>query len=235
MNPATPRHKRRRVWLLDLDNTLHDALAHVFPRINVAMTRYIERELNVLTPEAERLRTLYWQRYGATLLGLVRHHGIDADHFLHETHGMDDLHSVVRRDHRLVHLLQRLPGHRVLVTNAPRAYATVVVRALGIHRLLDDIVTIESMQFNGRLQPKPSRPMFRRLVARQRVHVSQCVLVEDSIENLRQAKAVGMQGVLVTGFGHRGDERRARVRAIGARRFARQLSSVTQLRRLALD
>ena len=32
-----------RVWLLDLDNTLHDAMAVVFPRIDTAMTDYMAR------------------------------------------------------------------------------------------------------------------------------------------------------------------------------------------------
>ena len=36
--------------------------------------------------EAARLREHYWSRYGATLLGLVRHHGVKAAHFLEQTH-----------------------------------------------------------------------------------------------------------------------------------------------------
>ena len=39
----------------------------------------------------DHLREHYWQRYGATLLGLVRHHGTDPEHFLHHTHQIPDL------------------------------------------------------------------------------------------------------------------------------------------------
>ena len=33
------------VWLFDLDNTLHNASAHIFPHINRSMTAYLERHL----------------------------------------------------------------------------------------------------------------------------------------------------------------------------------------------
>ena len=46
--------------------------------------------------EAQRLRENYWLRYGATLLGLVRHHGVRAAHFLAETHRMPGLEERLR-------------------------------------------------------------------------------------------------------------------------------------------
>ena len=80
-----------KVWLFDLDNTLHHASPHIFPHINRSMTEYIERHLGVGQLEATAIRQDYWVRYGATLLGLVRHHGTDPDHFLRETHQFPDL------------------------------------------------------------------------------------------------------------------------------------------------
>ncbi|MCZ7560025.1 MAG: hydrolase [Burkholderiaceae bacterium] len=172
------------LWLLDLDNTLHDAMSVVFPRINVAMTEYLARELELEHEAANALRMQYWRRYGATLLGMIRHHGTDPHHFLRETHPFPDLRTIVRRDMRLAHALRRLPGRRIVVTNAPLHYASEVVRALGIRSHIESIVSIEAMSFAGRLQPKPSRPMLRRLVASLRVPASRCVLVEDSVVNL---------------------------------------------------
>ena len=75
----TPTSRRRRphiaggspVWLFDLDNTLHHASHAIFPAINQGMTQYIIDALQVDIDEANRLRTGYTQRYGATLLGLL--------------------------------------------------------------------------------------------------------------------------------------------------------------------
>ena len=82
------------------------------------MTDYVERELGVARDEANRLRTLYWRRYGATLLGLVRHHGVDPHHFLRETHDFD-VAELLRAERGLARLFARLPGRKLLLTNAP--------------------------------------------------------------------------------------------------------------------
>lgn len=199
----TPPATRERVWLLDLDNTLHDAVPHVFPRINRAMTDYVVRRLGLPEAQASELRVHYWRRYGATMLGLIRHHGVDAHDFLRETHPFPDLDEIVARDHGLRDALRRLPGRKVVVTNAPADYARSVLRRLGIAPMLDGLVSIESMRFAGRFQPKPSRPMLRRIVARLRVDASRCVLVEDSPQNLASARACGLRTVLVTGMAWR--------------------------------
>ena len=194
----------RPVWLLDLDNTLHDALASIMPRINRAMTDYVMRTLALDEAEASALRTAYWRRYGATLLGMVRHHDVDPHDFLRETHPFPDLHALVRRDVRLMNLLRRLPGRKIVVTNAPAAYAGGVIEALGIGPLLDGMIPIEDMRFAGRLMPKPSRPMMRKLLARLRLPARRCVLVEDTVENLRAARHCGVRTVWVSGFVRRG-------------------------------
>jgi putative hydrolase of the HAD superfamily len=50
------------------------------------------------------------------------------------------------------------------------------------------------------LQPKPSRRFLRKLLAKQCVQASRCILVEDSLENLRAAKKLGIRTVLVTQY-----------------------------------
>src|SRR5450830_1431170 len=71
------------VWLFDLDNTLHNASHAIFPAIMANMNTYIARVLGDGTTPADidavnAARTLYWKRYGATLLGLMRHHNVSA-------------------------------------------------------------------------------------------------------------------------------------------------------------
>lgn len=187
-------------WLLDLDNTLHDAGADIMPRINRDMTAYVARTLDVPSDEASAVRVQYWRRYGATLLGMIRHHSVDPHEFLRETHRFPDLHELVRKQHALVGLLRRLPGRKILLTNAPRDYAQGVLQHLGIARILDRVICIEDMRFAGVWQPKPSVAMMRRLAASLRVDPHRCVLVEDSMENLLAARQCGMKTIWVHGL-----------------------------------
>ena len=190
------------MFFFDLDDTLHDASHAIFRQIDSRMTDYVERHLRVDRDEANRLRTLYWHRYGATLLGLVRHHSIDAAHFLHETHDFD-IAALVRAERGLTGLFARLPGRKVLLTNAPMAYAGTVLRALAVHRHFRARYGIESMRVHGTFRPKPSRMMLRAMLARERVRPADAVLVEDSATNLKSARALGFRTVLMTGHGTR--------------------------------
>jgi putative hydrolase of the HAD superfamily len=187
--------RTRPVWLFDLDNTLHDASFAAYAGINEGMTDYIERELGLGRTEADALRRSYWQRYGATLLGLVRHHGVQAAHFLHHTHTLPGLEERVRGHAHDLAALARLPGRRVLLTNAPAAYTARVLGVLGIARLFDNIVSVEGMRMFGQLRPKPDARMLRALAARLRVPPARCVLVEDTLVHQKAARRVGMKTV----------------------------------------
>jgi putative hydrolase of the HAD superfamily len=201
--------KQRRVWLFDLDNTLHDAGAHVFGALHVAMTDYMERELQVCRDEADRLRRHYWQRYGATLLGLVRHHGVAPAHFLHHTHRLPGLEEKLRSHPHDRAALRRLAGRKFVLTNAPLAYAERVLAGIGLAHLFDGVIGIEGMCMFGHWRPKPDRRMLARVAARLRVSPARCVLVEDTLAHQKAARSLGMGTVWMQRWlkhGRRGSE-----------------------------
>lgn len=180
------------VWLFDLDDTLHDATSASMAELRQAMGAYIVEHLNLTDSESDALRRSYWQRYGATLLGLVRHHAVKPAHFLHHTHQLPGLEARVRGHRADLAALARLPGRKLVLTNAPAAYAARVLGVLGVGHLFDAVVAIEDMQMFGQLRPKPDARMLRRLAARLRVRPAQCVLVEDTLVHQKAARRVGM-------------------------------------------
>ena len=193
-------------WFFDLDNTLHDASHAIFPAINVNMNRYIgqilARDGLPATVEAvNAVRVDYWKRYGATLLGMVKHHQVHADEFLREAHRFENLAAMLRAERGLVRLLRRLPGRKILLTNAPSHYARQVVRALGLQRDFSHHIAIESMVVHRQLRPKPSRAMLQKLLARGKLRAQDCVLVEDTLTNLKAAHSLGLRTALVTQYG----------------------------------
>ena len=181
-------------WIFDLDNTLHNATTHIFPRINRAMTQYVQTHLNLDETEANALRHTYWRRYGATILGLIRHHDTDPAHFLWHTHQFPELERMVLREPRLRHILKALPGKKVVLSNAPQRYAHEVLKLLRIADLFDDVMAVEQTRY----RPKPDSFGFMRLLRQHRIRAAQCAMVEDSLENLRTAKRLGMRTVWVS-------------------------------------
>ncbi len=193
----------RLVWFFDLDDTLHDASHAIFGAIDRRMTDYVVRHLALDEPAANQLRLAYWRRYGATMLGLARHHAVDPHHFLRETHDFD-VAELLRAERGLARLLARLPGRKVLLTNAPDRYARAVLRELSLHPHIGARYAIERLRLHGSFRPKPSRSMLRHMLARERVPAYRAVLVDDSRSNLKAARAVGLRTILVR---RRGDPR----------------------------
>ncbi len=186
-------HDWRMTWLFDLDNTLHNASAHIFPHINRSMTAYLMHNLQLSEDDANAMRIHYWHRCGATLLGLTRHHGTNADHFLRETHTFPDLQRMIVFDRALRAMLRQLPGRKIVFSNGPKRYAQEVIRLMRIRRYFDAVFGVEDMRYH----PKPLRRAYQHLLHDHRLHPSRCILVEDSRDNLRTAKQLGMKTVLV--------------------------------------
>jgi putative hydrolase of the HAD superfamily len=197
MTPVRAWRRRSWVWIFDLDNTLHDASPHVFPHLNQTMTAYLQRHLDLEHDEASRLRRHYWQCYGATLLGLMRHHGTDPHHFLRVTHDFPDLPRMVLREPGLRSALRRLPGRKIVFSNSPVSYARAVLRILRVADLFEDVFSIEHTGF----RPKPDPAGFLLLLRRHGLNPRSCVMVEDSLQNLITARRLGMKTVWVTRWG----------------------------------
>ena len=201
---ALLRPDRRTVWLFDLDNTLHDAGAYVFGALHQAMGDYTAAALQIGVDQAQALNHDYWQRYGATLLGLMRHHGVKPAHFLHDTHLLPGLEQRLTRHRHDFAALRRLPGRKVILTNAPRAYALRVLAALGIADAFESVIAIDDMRMFGQLRPKPDARMLRAVAVGLRVPAMRCVLVEDTLVHQKSARKVGMGTVWMQRFLRRG-------------------------------
>ena len=184
----------RRVWIFDLDNTLHDATARIFPAMHDQINAFLQREFNVDEDAANRMRRDFWLRYGTTLNGLMRHHGTDPRHFLAQTHVFPELADLVVHENALKHALERLGGTKLVFSNAPRHYVEAVLRAIGLARYFDAVYSIEDTRYRG----KPAQHGFRMLLRKHNLDPHRCAFIDDILENLRTARRLGMSTVWVS-------------------------------------
>ena len=184
----------RRVWIFDLDNTLHDAAVHIFPSMHLQIQDFLKRNFALDDEGASRMRRDFWQRYGTTMNGLMRHHGTDPKRFLAETHVFPELGNMVVHENALRHALARLGGRKLMYSNAPRHYVKEVMRALGVARFFDAIYTIEDARYRG----KPAPHGFHVLLRNHDLDPHRCAFIDDSLDNLRTAHRLGMSTVWVS-------------------------------------
>jgi putative hydrolase of the HAD superfamily len=192
--------KRTRLWFFDLDDTLHHASHAIFPRQYQAMHRFIEREFSLSPEAAVRKRRELFLKHGTTGFGLFKEHGVPLNLFFDEVHDDPELESLLKHRAIDLHALHKLPGRKVLLTNAQAGYTARVLRALKMQRHFDTVLSFANMRFAGHYRPKPDTRMMRMACAALRVHPAACTLVEDTQGHLKAARSLKMHTVLVTGY-----------------------------------
>jgi len=178
--------------LFDLDNTLYPAEKELFSLIDVRINRYMQEVAGIPAAAVDGLRRRYWAEYGVTLGGLIRHHGVDPEDYLDYVHDVD-VDSRLSPDSELRAALQQLPQRKVVFTNGSRQHAEKVLAALGVTDQFEHLFDIRIAAYC----PKPYPEPYHKVVASLGLPAGRCVMVEDSPENLRTAKSLGMRTVLV--------------------------------------
>jgi putative hydrolase of the HAD superfamily len=180
-----------RNWVFDLDNTLYPASARLFDQMDVKMTAYVANALGVDLVEARRIQKAYFFDHGTTLAGLMAEHGIDPHHFLADVHDIEM--DVLDENVPLAAAIARLPGRKIIFTNADTPYATRVLDRLGLGESFEAIHDIHAMD----LKPKPNASAYAGLCAAFDIDPAETLFVEDMARNLAPAKAIGMTTVWI--------------------------------------
>jgi len=183
---------RFRFLLCDLDNTLYPPDSGVMSAVGQRMTRYITERLNMPSDDAQQLKFRYYQQYGTTMRGLILHHGIDAEDYLAFVHDVP-LGCYLQPNPGLDAMLSSLPLRKVVFTNADREHASRVLDILGVHRHFERIIDVRDFGFKS----KPHPNAYRRILDILDTRPDECVMVDDSADNLAPAKALGMLTVIV--------------------------------------
>ncbi len=178
-------------WIFDLDNTLYPRHIDLFKQMEVKMSAYVSRLLDIPEEEATILRKGYYKQHGTTLRGLMIEHNIQPDEFLEYVHDID--HSGVKPDPQLAQAICALPGKRYIYTNGTNDHAMKVAKHLGITDLFDDIFDIV---WAG-LDPKPNRAPYEKLLAHTGINPKRTAMFEDLARNLKVPHDMGMKTVLV--------------------------------------
>jgi putative hydrolase of the HAD superfamily len=189
--------RRVATWVFDLDNTLYPHHLNLWQQVDVRIRDYIVGLLKVTHDEAFRLQKDYYKRYGTTLRGLMKEHGLAPDEFLEIVHQID--YSPLTPNPALGAAIEDLPGRKLILTNGTRNHADEVLRRLGIDEHFEDIFDIKAAE----LEPKPNAAVYERFLARHEVDPGKAVLFEDLARNLEVPHALGMTTALVVPQGAR--------------------------------
>lgn len=180
-----------KTWVFDLDNTLYSGTYGLFEQIDDRMTSYLAKILKLSREDARRVQKSYFREYGTTLRGMMKNHAMKPQPYLDYVHDIDV--SLIPAAPDLDIALARLPGRKVIFTNADLPHAERVLNRLGISHHFEAIFDIHDTNF----VPKPEPEVYDLLVKRLNIDPTQAVMVEDIARNLEPAANLGMSTVWV--------------------------------------
>lgn len=178
-------------WIFDLDDTLYLRSSGLHEKMLARVIELIRTSIGLDAAKAGRLHADYYDRYGTSMIGLWRHHGIAPDRFLNFVHQVDL--ASIGNGARLRQQLVALPGRRIIFTNGSRHHAQRVLQHLELTELFSAICDIEACEFIG----KPSRAAYETLLRSHDIDPSRAIMFDDRVVNLRVPFELGLKTVLV--------------------------------------
>jgi putative hydrolase of the HAD superfamily len=178
-------------WIFDLDNTLYPHEANLWPQVDVRITLYLGALFGLDGLSARALQKYYFHRYGTTLNGLMREHGVDPVDYMSFAHDIDL--AALAPDEALGEAIAALKGRKLILTNGSRAHADRVATQLGVRQHFEDVFDISDSGY----VPKPEQAAYDQFVVKHRIDPGRSAIFEDIARNLVVPHALGMTTVLV--------------------------------------
>jgi putative hydrolase of the HAD superfamily len=182
----------RTTVLFDLDGTLYPHQSELTRQFETRMTEFVAQLLKTSLEQAKIERRRFFTTYGTTMRGVQLEHGIDPDTYLRYVHGFDSG-TFVSPDPQLNAMLERLPGRRAILTNAPIEHAEPVLDGLGVRHHFEQVFDIRWLNFVS----KPAPEVYQRVLHALAIRGEETIFIEDSAQNLPPAREQGVTTILV--------------------------------------
>jgi putative hydrolase of the HAD superfamily len=178
-------------WVFDLDNTLYPHHVNLWQQVDARIREFVGAWLKVPPDEARRVQKDYYRRYGTSMRGMMSEHGVSADDFLAYVHSID--HSPLEPNPEMGAAIAKLPGRKLVLTNASTDHADKVLQRLGIGSHFEAVFDIIAAE----LEPKPAPQTYRKFLDLHGVDPAKAAMFEDLARNLVIPHQLGMTTVLV--------------------------------------
>ena len=182
-----------KTLFFDLDDTLYSPTNGVWDAILVRIELYMQERLNIPAADIPRLRKELFQQYGTTLRGLQILWHVDEHDFVDFVHDVP-IDQLLQPDRELRELLLSYPQRKFIFTNADRNHAHRVLNRLDVADCFDGIVDILDVSPYCKPMPEAFATALRKAGVSD---PSECMFLDDGLNNLAGARALGFYTVRV--------------------------------------
>jgi putative hydrolase of the HAD superfamily len=152
-------------------------------------------QLGMDPQDVTKQRQDFLHAFGTTLNALRRYYTVDPNDFLSFVHDIP-LDRYIQYDPELDQMLDRMKLRKIIFTNADAKHARRVLSRLRILHHFESIVDIHLLDFLN----KPDHRSYTKALDFVQARPEECILIEDSAENIEGARRMGITTVMVGGM-----------------------------------
>ncbi|MCW1296330.1 MAG: HAD-IA family hydrolase [Candidatus Parvarchaeota archaeon] len=181
-----------KLIIFDLDGTLYRIPKEISERFEDNIIDFYAENFCVSREDARKIRKKLKKKYGTSAY-VFKALGMENDFYLSVFGGIDPS-TYIKKDEKLVEILNEIKLKKVILTNSPKFFALKVLNAIGIDAdTFDLIVTADNCE-----KIKPDREAFLNITKKFNISPLETIVVGDEAEkDLKMAHELGMKTVLV--------------------------------------
>jgi putative hydrolase of the HAD superfamily len=176
------------IW--DLDNTLYSPETGIFSEIKLRSLEILRR----LTDDCDKKEKEYISEYGSVYYGLVNEHPDIMEDIIGEIFDIQVDKYISTNNELIKNRFSELHTSNILFTHAPMEFAKNTLNVLGISEFFNDIFDGRRLNF----LKKSDEVAQNKLLNELKINSKECVMIEDTLSNLKASKIVGMTTILIT-------------------------------------
>lgn len=177
----------------DLDDTLYPASCGLWRDIRGRIDLYMRDRLAIPEDQVMPLRRHYYEQYGTALRGLEREFSLDKADFLAFVHDLP-LGDYLAPAPDLRTVIEAIPARKFIFTNADKAHAGRVLRALELETCFEGVIDV--LNVTPYCKPMPeSFEIALRLAGNP--DPRRCAILDDMPRTTKAARQAGLFSILV--------------------------------------
>lgn len=189
--------------IFDIDSTLYTDSRYAFEQVDIQL-RYLAEKRNTTTEAIRKLVADFRSEYSKnnngkkiSLGNTLTHFGVSIEDSIKMRENLLEPKEFLKRDEKLISVLSELSKNyqMICVTNNPVLPAFKTLEAIGIEKLIPDIIGLDTCH-----KSKPDPEILLLAARKTDAKPEECLSVGDRYDiDLSLALELGMGGILVTG------------------------------------
>lgn len=180
-------------WIFDMDHTLYPKNTEIMSAFETGFSNHISEIYDIPQEEVAEFLTGLREKHGDARTGLIKEMDFDYDAWARSACHI--VSSRLQKCQHTIELLEKLPGRKIICTNAGKLAADNILETIGMTHIFEHI---DAYRTRG-LTAKPQMDVYTNLIAEIKADPKTCAFFEDTAHNLKPAHEMGMTTVLVHG------------------------------------